>query len=325
MASNAFACAPPPPPPPSCSPDCGSWPHCYARCPGGQCCEVGTCCGTTHCCAQGNTCCDGNCCSAASCTTCVDGHCVSTCIGCQECVGGQCRDSSFRCISPCERCVGGNCVSSCVPANCETCVGGVCKVCEGDPSRFCCNGHLPCCDAYGTTCCGSECCVNAEKTCCNGDHCCSNDTICCGSGCCPKNCYECVGGVCKTCDEIPGKCCNAIGLCVDKCDPTGASCPHDTPGIQAGCQRQGPTNFQCVPNQVGQTCLWTLVYENSSSAKCADCAPGCSKAIDPSQPYCAFYKAETCRNMIGIGCVCNYNGDEGCRPTYGDGTHYICN
>jgi hypothetical protein len=67
-----------------------------------------------------------------------------------------------------------------------------------------------------------------------------------------------------------------------------------------------------------------LVSQHSSSAKCADCVANCGKYVDPNDPYCAFYKAETCRNALFIGCVCNYNGDEGQRPKYGSGIYSKC-
>jgi len=181
-------------PPPSCLPACGSWPNCYARCPGGQCCEVGTCCGTTNCCAQGNTCCDdGNCCGAGSCTTCVGGHCVSTCIGCKECIGGgKCRDQSMKC------------------SGCEICVGGVC---EDDDSK-CSSGEI---------CCEGGCYATNTYKCCKDHHPfhhCYIEYECCGeSGCCnPNICQTCVGGVCKVCGGDTCKCC-INGQCVEpRCD-----------------------------------------------------------------------------------------------------------
>jgi hypothetical protein len=145
---------------------------------------------------------------------------------------------------------------------------------------------------------------------------------------CPSNGCEggCNGhGHCPVCNDDPTKCCDN-GVCVDKCDPDGAPCTHDNPPqIQSGCPWVSETDHRCPQGEAGKSCAWTLDYEYSNSAKCADCAPGCNKVIDSEHPYCAFYKAETCREEWFVGCGCGYEGREQDRPTYGDGSHYICN
>lgn len=174
----------------------------------------------------------------------------------------------------------------------QSCCGGSCC------SNTCCNGT--CCGA-GQSCCNGTCCDN-NKICCNGT-CCPEDTTCCNGTCCSNN---------QCCDN---------GVCVPKCTEDG-QCDYDSPGIQAGCQWQSETNHTCFPDQVDKTCMWILQYSYSTIAVCAACAPGCSRTQDD---YCAFWKAETCRNEWIIGCVCNYNGLEELRPTYGSGNHYSCN
>jgi hypothetical protein len=177
---------------------------------------------------------------------------------------------------------------------------------------LCCNGT--CYDTRTQGCCNSEIYDKSTQKCCEDTatpYPCAKNGSCCYGSCC---------GSTQCCDTAP------VGPpgCVLKCKD-GGTCPHDTPHTQAMCDRQSPTNFQCIPDQVGATCQWVVVYEYSSSAECALCAPGCGRAIDPDHPYCAFYKAETCRNALIIGCTCNYKGDEGARPTYGSGNHYVCN
>ena len=167
FSTMATAC----PPPSSCSSYCGTWPNCYAHCPGGGCCPLGNCCGT-QCCSP---CCDGNCCSTADCKTCVDGHCIYNCIGCQECLGG-CRDSNFRCTGQCEaRCEGGECIEddSLCPSG-ELCCGGYCYATD---IYKCCKDHHP-------------------------FHRCPLTYECCGeSGCCnPNICQTCVDGNCVVCN-----------------------------------------------------------------------------------------------------------------------------
>jgi hypothetical protein len=131
----------------------------------------------------------------------------------------------------------------------------------------------------------------------------------------------CGGDTTKCCSNprpLPGP----IG-CIKKCDPTGATCPHKTPGTGTtlGCEREAPDNYQCADGQVGKTCQWILDWEYTSSAKCASCEPFCGITRDS---YCAFYKAQTCRNAFFLGCVCEYVGDAGAQPTEGVGDHYAC-
>ena len=210
----------------------------------------------------------------------------------------NCKDCNWVVTSPyCVTCAG--CThNNCDPTQCQTCDGhGNCVVCDGDANKDCCNGT--CYDKRTQQCCHD----NPTK-----DYICDSNKPCCLVTCCP-----------------PDQCCglNPFGLpgCVKKCDPEGDTCPHEKPDVQAGCQRVSPTNYQCLPDQVGKTCTWTVVYEYSTSAKCASCASGCSRTNDVP---CASYKAETCRMVLFIGCMCNYDGDEGARPTATSGAHYVC-
>jgi len=187
--------------------------------------------------------------------------------------------------SPCKSCIACFCIWDCIIPG-ATCCNGIC--CN---SGNCCNSTT-CCSNYNDVCCtdsGSYCCESG-KTCCHGS--------CCGSSQCCHN-----------------------DTCVDKCDPDGAPCPHDSPIIQAGCQWQSPDDHRCFPDQVGKKCMWILQYEYSTSAKCAACAPGCRTR----DSYCAYWKAETCRDVMFIGCQCDYKGPADEQPAVGDGDHYICN
>ncbi len=190
--------------------------------------------------------------------------------------------------------------------DCEECADGECvDTCTRDPNLCLeCNGEGWCVNR----------CTRDPNLClmCDGQ---GN----CVSRCDPNLCQDCNEGTCEvTCD--PDECCDE-GMCVDKCDPDGAPCEHDEPVIQAGCQWQSPDDHRCFPDQLGKTCMWHLQYEYEYTAKCADCAPGCGKVY---QGYCAFWKAETCRNAWFIGCVCDYDGDEDQRPKVGDGARYTC-
>jgi len=339
--NDAVGCGPPP---------CYTCPPCYTGCycdnyVGCPTCDSSEClqCGAGHCTCtswcSGGTCCHGNCCLYPGMNCCPDGHCCSSgysCCGNKCCHPGTthcCSDgppgSEYYCCPDGQTCCHGNC---CVPSACDECVDGTCKVCGGRPNESCCNGSCyntitqKCCGDTGT---GYKCDINeicCNGSCCNPNECkdCNATTHACESRCNPENCETCDGaGHCIVCSGDTTKCCQQPShTCVKKCDPVGAPCPYETPNIQAGCQRQGPSNFQCIPDQVDKTCQWGLVYQHSSSAKCADCAPFCSRSRDD---YCAFYKAETCRNALFIGCVCNFSGDEIARPKYGDGDHYICN
>lgn len=218
---------------------------------------------------------------------------------------------------------------SCPPPDCGSCCywegpvpGGSCQLIPGTNCGDC-SGCSSCYSCVICWCqCTSECCQNSDCTgeCHNG---CSNCSCVDDQSKCTKECHTCSDGSCEDDNTKCGtnQCCDN-GTCVPKCDPNGAPCPHDNPVIQAGCQWQAPDDHRCVPDQVGKTCMWILQYEYTSSAICADCAPGCSRTRDN---YCAFWKAETCRNAFFIGCVCDYDGPEIERPKVGSGDHYICN
>jgi hypothetical protein len=245
---------------------------------------------------------------------------------CSRCWNGVCIDDSDDC-GACERCDSHECWDiNCDPTECESCINHWCVVCENEPYTTCCDGGIyegtcydwrteKCCDGWGNTC-------PDEEDCCDGD-CCGgatpqgcddiggvNDGYCCSSGetCCEGNCCS------------PDKCCNN-GTCVDKCDPAGETCEHDTPVLEAGCQSIAPDDLRCFPDQIGKVCMWNLQYHYETSATCAFCAPGCRTRDD----FCTSYKAETCRNAWFIGCVCNYDGPENGRPRADLGDHYSCN
>ncbi len=131
-------------------------------------------------------------CDPDLCEVCVDGDCVSECVGDEVCVDGECVEPAVDCDPPCdpdlcEVCVDGDCVSECVGD--EVCVDGECVV----PPAEC----DPPCDA-------DECfecvLVEGEPEC---VYLCDTD-----------NCYACDGaGNCEYfCEE--GEICDGAGDCV---------------------------------------------------------------------------------------------------------------
>ena len=147
FSSMTYGCWDPPPPPP-CSWCCCNWDNCDGCCaqwnflyphpddcnyPGdeGQCKPRFTGCKK----------CDGHGgylwkCKSEDCEDCnsVRKSCESRCTGCTECDGA------------------GHCVG-CKSEECKSCVDGSCKVCNGDPTATCRNGHC-CCTPNGCGPCG---------------------------------------------------------------------------------------------------------------------------------------------------------------------------
>jgi len=244
------------------------------------------------------------------CESCEAGVCVDdpdNCIPCQNCVDAECMDDDDLCFG-CERCSSSYCIddnSQC--ATCDYCVGGLCI-----PVGYCHNTSE--CD--NPNC---ESCIDCECTCIG--NCCTD------MDCGPILCWDCDPDDCECYSSCSSnQCCDPDAepwpMCVDKCNPVGGPCPYTHPIIQAGCQRQSRDDHRCYPDQVGKTCMWISQYEHSTSAACVACAPDCGRTRDE---YCAFWKAETCRNKLVIGCSCDYNGPEDEQPAFGDGDHYICN
>ncbi len=223
------------------------------------------------------------------------GACCSCANNCKYC------NSSDMCVnypngSDCGDCksgYSGECTYTCSSLACQTCINDWCTPCNGDTNKGCCDGT--CYDPFTEKCCNPPGDNNGYK--------CDSDQTCCDGDCCE-----------------PDECCHN-GTCVDKCDPAGETCEHDTPVIEAGCQSIAPDDLRCFPDQIDKVCMWNLQYHYETSATCAFCASGCRTR----DAFCSSYKAETCRNAWFIGCVCDYDGPENQRPQANSGDHYICN
>lgn len=78
------------------------------------------------------------------------------------------------------------------------------------------------------------------------------------------------------------------------------------------------TDWRCFPDHLGKTCGWYVKETyHTTSAKCADCASGCS---EPDGDSCVLLAARTCQEKLIIGCVCSMAD----LPTTERGTHYVC-
>lgn len=220
------------------------------------------------------------------------------------------------------------CYGSCCDwNNCETCVDGECKLCDGRPELTCCNGGccgtgqggcLSCVDGLGCVKCGGD----PYKHCCEGtcydtrtQNCCPRrdghlyicgiNEACCNGHCCP-----------------PGQCCDN-DVCVDKCNPNGASCNWTAPPVSSSCPGCTIDDPSCCSIDEGLLCHWEILSQHTTSAKCADCAPGCGLIRDDN---CVVLKPHVCGNswLPFIGVYCNCKNPEGLVDYTYLGDHYIC-
>jgi len=147
------------------------------------------------------------------------------------------------------------------------------------------------------------------------------------SWCDPAECQECVPGEfigeCVVCGGDPKKCCDN-GQCKPKCNPDGP-CLFEWPEVetpQEGCQNLDPTDKSCEQYIGGLICAWVAESYHTTSAECANCAPGCARnRTDP----CVKLTPWKCNNdwipFMGFFCVCNAD-DAGSPHDAGD--YYEC-
>ena len=153
-------------------------------------------------------------CDAAQCMGCVDGVCMSSCMGDEVCDNGTCVAEQV-----CDPACNSNACMKCVEGSCEnTCTAG--QTCDGEGTCVDDNICEPTCVADDCMACVSGSC---ESTCsasqtCDGTGTCVDDNTC-EPACATDDCMACVNDSCEyTCTA--GQTCDGAGTCVDVCDPT---------------------------------------------------------------------------------------------------------
>lgn len=278
------------------------------------------CCGGT--CVAGDCCGDGDC-DAASCQTCQQNTCASTCSGsAPDC------DNAGHCIcttnSECAAghvCCSGTCITGdcCIDGDCDT---ANCQTCQQNTCTSKCGGSAPDCNGSG----GCICTTNTE---------CGNGEVCCGGTCVAGTCCadtDC--GACGTCDTATHTCiastshdgegCGTGGTCVD-----GACCA--TPcgaGATLTCCADGTTctseNVCCASGtscgeiccDAGYGCCSGTCKPLNTNTDCGTCGHSCNLpnatgACDKGS--CLIVVCNdgfaNCNGAIGDGCEVDIKSD----------------
>jgi hypothetical protein len=198
---------------------------------------------------------------------------------------------------PCYRCENGVWVWNCSAG--QNCCGGSCC------SNKCCNGV--CCPA-GQICCGGVCCDTWTKECCDDSDCpnpaCQECVDCkcqlkAGAECqhtldCPM-CHDCTNCECvNRCNPATQCCDESTDTCVNKCTNDAAVCEFEVPDWDVDCTSKNPEDTSCQTGVAGILC-GTHTYYWTTTAKCANCAPGCATTYTGP---CADIYPVRCKNVL---------------------------